>query len=217
MEGDRELQRSVIDELGWEPGVKAAEIGVSVKDGVVTLSGNVDSYPEKWAAQGCVKGLLGVTSVADEIEVRLPGASEYIDADIARAAENVLDWNVSVPNGRLKLTVEKGWITLEGAVDWQFQRVTAEKALRHLFGVRGISNQIVMVPQTTPVEVAARIEAAMKRSAKVDAQAIKVTLLDNKITLSGKVRSWAEREEAVRAAWAAPGVFEVTDQLRIES
>jgi len=217
MDGDRELQRSVIDELGWDPGVKAAEIGVSVKDGVVTLTGNVDSYPEKWAAQGCVKRLLGVTSVADEIEVRLPGASNYIDSDIARAAENVLDWNVSVPNGRLKLTVEKGWITLEGTVDWQFQRVTAEKALRHLFGVRGISNQIVMVQHTTPVEVGARIEAALKRSAKVDARAIKVTLLDSKITLSGQVRSWAEREEAVRAAWAAPGVFEVADELRIES
>lgn len=216
MKNDRDLQRAVMDELGWEPGVKASDIGVSVKDGVVALTGIVDSYAEKWSAELGAKRLSGVRAVANEIEVRLPGSSERSDTDIARAAENILDWDVNVPNDRIKLTVENGWITLGGKVDWQFQRLAAEKAVRHLIGVRGISNQVTIVPKMTAADVKAKIEMAFERSAKVDAQGIKVELRENKIILNGKVRSLAEREEAVRVAWAAPGVFQVEDHIRIE-
>jgi osmotically-inducible protein OsmY len=217
MQGDRDLQRAVMDELGWEPGVKASEIGVTVKDGVVTLTGFVDSYSEKWAAERGAKRLSGVRAVACEIEVRLPGPSKRNDTDIARAAENVLDWNAIVPRNRIKLTVENGWITLEGTVDWQFERLAAEKAVRHLIGVRGISNQVALVPKTTAAEVKSKIEMALERSAKVDAQGIKVEIRDNKVILNGNVRSWAEREEAERAAWAASGICDVEDNIRIES
>jgi osmotically-inducible protein OsmY len=217
MSNDRDLQRAVLDELGWEPGVKASGIGVSVTDGVVSLTGYVDSYFEKWAADRGAKRMQGVTAVANEIEVRLPGDSKVIDADIARAAENVLDWNVSVPRNRIKLTVEGGWISLEGMVDWQYQRQSAERSVSHLMGVRGISNQIGIVQKTTPTEVKTKIEEALQRSAKLDAKGITVGLSDNKVILSGNVRSLAEREEAERAAWSAPGVFEVVDHLRVES
>jgi osmotically-inducible protein OsmY len=217
MSSDRDLQRAVSDELDWEPGVKASGIGVSVTEGVVSLTGYVDSYSEKWAADRGAKRLRGVTAVANEIEVRIPGDSKVIDSDIARAAENVLDWTVSVPPDRIKLTVESGWITLEGMVDWQYQRLAAENAVNHLMGVRGISNQIGIVQKTTRAEVRARIEAALQRCATVDAKGITVQIHDNNVILSGTVRSLAEREEAARAAWSAPGVFEVVDHLRVES
>lgn len=212
---DRDLQSAVMDELSWEPGVTASEIEVSVKDGVVTLTGFVDNYPAKLWAERAVKRLSGVESVADEIKVR-PPSSERMDTDIARAAENILEWSVNVPNSRIKLTVEDGWITLEGKVDWQFQRLAAEKAVRHLIGVRGISNLVTIEPKPTAADVKAKIEMALERSAKVDAQGIKVELRENKIILNGKVRSLAEREEAERVAWAAPGVFQVEDHIRIE-
>lgn len=213
---DRDLQRAVMDELSWEPGVKSSDIEVSVKDGVVTLTGFVDNYPAKLWAERAVKRLSGVESVTDEIKVRPPGSSERMDMDIARAAENVLAWNVNVPNNRIQLSVENGWITLEGKVEWQFQRLAAEKAVRHLIGVRGISNQVTIVPKPTAADVKAKIEMALERSAKVDAQGIRVELRENKIILNGKVRSWAEREEAERVAWAAPGVFQVEDHIRVE-
>ena len=215
MYNDKDLQQAVMHELEWEPGVRASDIGASVKDGVVTLTGLVDSYPEKLAALQAAKKLSSVRAVADEIEVRWSGDSKRPDADIARAAENVLDWNITVPNTRIKLTVENGWITLEGTVDWQYQRLAAEKAVRHLAGVRGISNQILLVSKPTPTDLKSRIEAALERSAKVDAKGIKVKILDNKIILSGNVRSLAEREEAERAVWAAPGGCEVEDNIQI--
>jgi len=215
MKSDRELQIDVVDELRWEPGVNAANIGVTVKDGVVTLQGTVDSFAEKWAAEKAVKRLPGVRALALELEVKLPGSSERTDADIAEAAENTLKWDVLVPYDRIKVTAESGRITLEGEVDWQFQRSTAEGDVLHLTGVKGVINLITVKPKVAPTEVKEKIEAAFKRSAILDANQIKVQADGGKVTLSGTVRSWAEREQAENAAWAAPGVSSVKCDITV--
>ena len=217
MESDRQLQLDVLDELRWEPGVKATDIGATVKDGVVTLDGTVDSFAEKWAAEAAVKRLPGVKALAMDIEVKLPGSSERSDADIARAAENALDWNISVPEDRIKVTAEKGFLTLEGEVDWQFQKSAADRAVRHLKGVKGLNNFITIKPKVAPENVREKIEAALKRNAILDAEQIIVQADGGKVTLSGTVHSWAELDAAVDAAWAAPGVSEVKSLITVSS
>ena len=217
MNGDRQLQLDVLDELRWEPGVKATDIGVTVKDGVVMLEGTVESYAEKWAAEEAVKRLPGVKALAMDIEVKLPGSSERSDTDIAQAAENSLKWDVAVPHKQIKVSVERGFVTLEGEVDWQFQKSAADRAVRHLKGVKGLNNFITIKPKVAPENVREKIEAALKRNALLDAEQIIVQSDGGKVTLSGTVHSWTELDAAVDAAWAAPGVSEVKNLLTVSS
>ena len=178
-------------------------------------SRTVDSFAEKWAAEKAVKRLPGVKALAVEIEVKLPGSSERNDADIARAAESALKWDISVPSDRINVTVENGFLTLEGEVNWEYQRSAAKQAVQYLTGVKGVSNLITVKPKVAATDVKDKIEAAFKRNAILDASQIKVQADGGKVTLSGSVHSWAEREEAESAAWAAPGVNDVKDLIAI--
>lgn len=212
---DLELKRHVEDALTWEPSFDAAEIGVSVDNGVVTLRGDIASYAAKSAAERVALGVYGVKAVANDLNVRLIGEYQRTDSDIAQAAVNALQWNTVVPASRVSVVVSKGWITLKGNLDWQYQKDAAARAVRDLTGVLGVNNNIVVQPRVKSVDVRDKIEAAFKRSAEIDARRINVTATDGKVILSGNVRSWAERREAERAAWAAPGVTQVDDRLSI--
>jgi len=215
---DIDIQRDVLEELKWDARVQPNEIGVSVKNGVVTLTGWVDSYTKKWAAEEAAHRVRGVVAVANDIEVRLPVSSERTDAEIAEAVVRALEWDAFVPLDKIKVTVAKGWVTLEGEVEWQYQKQDAERVVRRLTGVRGVSNLVTVKPQTPPPsELKKRIEEALVRSAKLDAERIRVEVQGNKVILSGTVRSWAEKEEAERVAWLAPGVLSVDNRITVES
>ena len=214
---DEEIQREVLAELRWDARVQPNEIGVAVKDGVVILTGWVDSYIKKWAAEQAAHRVRGVTAVANDIEVHLPSSAERTDADIAAAATRALEWDALVPIEKIDVTVSKGWVTLSGEVEWQYQKHDAERAVRRLAGVRGVSNLIRVAPHVKPMpdELKRKIEDALIRSAETDANRITVDVHGSRITLRGVVRSWAEREEAEAVAWSAPGVTSVDNQITV--
>lgn len=218
MMSDSEIRRNVEAELRWEPSVQdASAIGVAVKDGVTTLTGHTASYAEKWAAERAAERVSGVTALVSDLDVHLPSSFERTDEEIAQAAVNALNWNLSVPSGRVNLEVSKGWITLSGDVTWQYQRDAAESAVRYLAGVKGVSNLLTIKSPVSQSAVKADIEAALKRSAQLDAQRIDVKAVDHSVTLTGNVQSYAERREAERAAWAAPGVYTVDNRIAISA
>jgi len=217
MKTDSQIQRDVLAELNWEPSVNAAQIGVEVNDGIVTLAGHVDSFAEKWNAERAAQRVSGVTALAVEMDVKLPQGSIRTDADIARTAENALMGTTFLPTDTVKVMVENGWITLTGAVDWSFQRETAGTAVRYLMGVKGVSNQIAMKTSPLSKTVKTDIEAAFKRRAQTDANSIHVAVHGSDVTLTGTVHSWPERELANSMAWGTPGVHKVTDNISIAS
>jgi osmotically-inducible protein OsmY len=213
MKTDNQLKQDVNAELKWEPSIHAAEIGVEVKEGIVTLSGHVSSYTEKLNAERAAQRVLGVQAIAVELDVKLPGESKRDDADIARTAKNVLDWVSIIPLESVKVLVEDGWITLSGELDWQYQRVAAKSAVRYLMGVKGVSNQILIRPQVSPRVVKSEIEAALIRSALADGKNIQVKVNGADVTLTGKVHNHSERDIARLSAWNSPGVQSVVDNM----
>jgi osmotically-inducible protein OsmY len=212
---DRQLQENVQAALDWEPSVDTAEIGVTVEKGVATLRGDVQSYAEKAAAERATLSVYGVKAVANDLNVRINTRLERTDSDIALAAVNLLKWNSQIPPDKVSVAVSQGWVTLKGEVEWNYQRDTAGRLVRDLTGVVGVTNAISVRPRVSAALVESKIEAALKRSAEIDARRIHVGVSDGKVILSGKVRSWAERQEAERAAWAAPGVKDVDDRIAV--
>lgn len=212
---DIELRQDVLDELEFEPSIDAADIGVAVEDGTVTLTGHVRTYAQKHEAERIVKRVKGVRAIAQEIEVRPAGSHLTADDEIAKRAVSSLTWNASVPRDTVQITVENGHVTLGGTVTWHYQKAAAEKAVQTLQGVTGVTNVIAIKPSVSPADVRERIENALKRDAEIEAKRIQVLVTDSKVTLEGRVRNWAEREAAERAAWAAPGVANVVDHITI--
>jgi osmotically-inducible protein OsmY len=212
---DKDLKQHVQSALDWEPSLDASDVGVSVDEAVVTLRGNVASYAEKVTAERVALRVYGVKAVANDLAVHLVSAFERTDTEIAQAAVAALKWSTMVPDDRVTVTVSNGWLALNGTLDWQYQKDAAARTVRDLTGVKGVTNNIIVKPRVKTIDVRDKIEAAFKRSAEIDARRVNVTATEGKVILSGNVHSWAERQEAERAAWAAPGVTQVEDRLTI--
>ena len=212
---DKELKQHVENALDWEPSLDASDIGTSVDESVVTLRGNVGSYAEKVSAERVALRVYGVKAVANDLIVHLVSGYERTDTEIAQAAVAALKWNTMVPNERITVTINNGWLARTRTLDWQYQKDAAARAVRDLTGVKGVTNNIAVKPQVKTIDVRDKIEAAFKRSAEIDARRIDVVTQDGKVILTGNVHSWAERREAERAAWAAPGVTQVEDRIAV--
>ena len=213
MKTDKQLQSDVIAELNWEPSINATKIGVEVNEGVVTLAGHVDSYADKWNAEAAAQRVAGVKSLTIEMDVNLIGLTKHTDTDIAHSASNILQWTSFLQDDAVKIMVEKGWITLTGEVDWNYQRVAAATALRYLSGVTGLTNKISVKPKVSLNALRSDIETALKRQALKDASKIGVKVEGSEVTLSGTVHSWSERKLARQSAWNTPGVMKVVDDI----
>ena len=214
MKTDLELQKDVAAELRWEPRLVEDEIGIAVKDGVVTLTGSVPDYSQRRIAAKAAERVVGVRAVAQELTVKVPDMFHRSDTDLAHQVVSALSWDIEVP-GTVKAKVENGWVALEGEVEWQYQRNAAERAVRYLTGIKGVTNLVTIKPHASPSDVARHIKAALHRTAETDSKKIHVSAIDGTVTLTGTVRSWPERAEVERAAWSATGVTAVEDRLAV--
>lgn len=216
MKTDTQIQKDVMDELKWQPFLNSSEIGVAVKNGIVTLSGMVDSFSKKLSAERAAKNVSGVKAIAEDIQIGVSPVYSKTDAEVAEAVVNALKWHSAVPEDKVKIKVENGIVTLEGELEWEYQRVNARTAIQNLAGVRSVTNLITIKPKLSPYELEQKISAAFQRSASIDSSKVNVSVSGSTVTLSGKVRSFAESEDAEDAAWAAPGVYHVVNRLDIE-
>lgn len=216
MKTDIQIQKDALDELKWQPFLNSSEIGVAVKNGIVTLTGNVDSYTKKLSAERAAKKVAGVKAIAEDIQIGVSPSYRKTDPEIAEAVFNALKWHSAVPEEKVKIKVENGIVTLEGELEWEYQRVNAGTAIQNLSGVRSVNNLITVKPKLTPFELEQKIRAAFQRHATIDAGKVNVSTIGNKVILTGKVRSLAESEDAEDVVWAAPGVYQVENKLAIE-
>lgn len=217
MKTDAQLKTDVANELQWDPSINSTNVGVAVRDGIVTLNGHIDTYAEKYAIERAVQRVQGVKAVAVELDVKLAPDHKRSDSEIASAIESAFRWHALVPSERIRVKVEKGWVTLTGEVDWEYQRSSSEKAVRPLTGVIGVTNGVSIKPQSSPTNITNRIRDALARQAEREAKNIEVMLSGSTVTLRGKVHSWSERAAVQGAAWSAPGISQVVNELKVEN
>jgi osmotically-inducible protein OsmY len=215
MKTDSQLKQDVTSELEWDPAINATQVGVAVKDGIVTLTGHLNTYAEKYSIERAVGRVQGVRAIAIELDVRLESDVKRSDTEIAAAVDSALKWHAQIPENRITVKVERGWVTLKGEVDWNFQRRNAEKTVRPLMGVIGVSNEITLKSTITPADVGARISGALSRHAEREARQVEVVVKGAQVTLRGSVDSWAERAAAAGAAWSAPGISSVINEIKV--
>jgi osmotically-inducible protein OsmY len=215
MRSDTELHDDVLAELRWDQRLREKDIAVAVREGVVTLAGTVESYAQRYASERAVERVKGVRAIVNDLAVKLPGGAERSDADIAHAALDAMRWDIEIPHDRITVKVTDGWVTLEGEVQWYFQKDSAERAVGHLAGVKGVSNLLLVSPSPAPSNIKQRIKETFKRQAELDADHITVETAEHKVVLKGNVESLAEKRAAERAAWNSPGVTRVDNQLRV--